>query len=124
MSFELEEEDAFEHTLLVVREVSMFKIPSRSTSGGYKCGQWLQSDRLEDPNSGDLFAACFMHPGQRENAVESVLDSSRYFVLQELRLVSNNKPNVMFQKVNNKIFGLQNDFNTFIWITTFTLKHD
>ncbi|KAM0029067.1 putative PH-like domain superfamily, NECAP, PHear domain-containing protein [Helianthus debilis subsp. tardiflorus] len=107
MSFELKEEDAFEHTLLVVREVSVFKIPPRSTSGGYKCGEWLQSDkiwscnnrcdiRLEDLNSGDLFAACFVHLGQRENAVESVLYSSRYFVLQELRLVSNNKPNVMF----------------------------
>ncbi|KAI3806080.1 hypothetical protein L1987_21972 [Smallanthus sonchifolius] len=100
MSFELEEEEAFEHTLLVVREVSVFKIPPRSTSGGYKCGEWLQSDkiwsgrlrvvsckdrceiRLEDPNSGDLFAACFVNPGQRENAVESVLDSSRYFVLK------------------------------------------
>lgn len=101
MSFELEEDDeSFEHTLLVVREVSVFKIPPRSTSGGYKCGEWLQSDkiwsgrlrvvscnnrceiRLEDPNSGDLFAACFVYPGQRENAVESVLDSSRYFVLK------------------------------------------
>ncbi|CAH1447269.1 unnamed protein product [Lactuca virosa] len=38
--------------------------------------------RLEDPNSGDLFAACFVYPGQRESAVESVLDSSRYFVLK------------------------------------------
>ncbi|XP_076901057.1 uncharacterized protein At1g03900-like [Bidens hawaiensis] len=100
MSIELDEEDAFEHTLLVVREVSVFKIPPRSTSGGYKCGEWLQSDkiwsgrlrvvsckdrcdiRLEDPNSGDLFAACFINPGQRENAVEPVLDSSRYFVLK------------------------------------------
>ncbi|KAK9067537.1 hypothetical protein SSX86_011648 [Deinandra increscens subsp. villosa] len=100
MSFELEEEESFEHTLLVVREVSVFKIPPRSTSGGYKCGEWLQSDkiwsgrlrvvsckdrceiRLEDPNSGDLFAACFVNPGQRESAVESVLDSSRYFVLK------------------------------------------
>ncbi|KAK2989473.1 hypothetical protein RJ640_019572, partial [Escallonia rubra] len=98
MSFE--DEESFEHTLLVVREVSVFKIPPRSTSGGYKCGEWLQSDkiwsgrlrvvscrdrceiRLEDPNSGDLFAACFVHPGQRESAVESVLDSSRYFVLR------------------------------------------
>ncbi|KAJ4967859.1 hypothetical protein NE237_014560 [Protea cynaroides] len=98
MSFE--EEESFEHTLLVVREVSVFKIPPRSTSGGYKCGEWLQSDkiwsgrlrvvsckerceiRLEDPHSGDLFAACFVHPGQRENSVETVLDSSRYFVLK------------------------------------------
>lgn len=99
MSFE-EEQESFEHTLLVVREVFVYKIPPRPTSGGYKCGEWLQSDkiwsgrlrvvscdtrceiRLEDPNSGELFAACFVHPGQREAAVESVLDSSRYFVLR------------------------------------------
>jgi hypothetical protein len=95
-----EEEEAFEHTLLVVREVSVYKIPPRTTSGGYKCGEWLQSDkiwsgrlrvvscgdrceiRLEDPATGDLFAACFVLPGQRESAVETVLDSSRYFVLR------------------------------------------
>ncbi|PHU22640.1 hypothetical protein BC332_07747 [Capsicum chinense] len=99
MSFE-EDEEAFEHTLLVVREVSVFKIPPRPTSGGYKCGEWLQSDkiwtgrlrvvscnerceiRLEDPNSAELFAACFVGPGQRESSVESVLDSSRYFVMK------------------------------------------
>ncbi|OIW01678.1 hypothetical protein TanjilG_19787 [Lupinus angustifolius] len=97
MSFE---EESFEHTLLVVREVSVYKIPPRTTSGGYKCAEWLQSDkiwsgrirvvsrndrceiRLEDPNSGDLFAACFVYPGQRDVAVEPVLDSSRYFVLK------------------------------------------
>ncbi|KAJ8558159.1 hypothetical protein K7X08_004925 [Anisodus acutangulus] len=100
MSFEEDEEESFEHTLLVVREVSVFKIPPRPTSGGYKCGEWLQSDkiwtgrirvvsckerceiRLEDPNSGELFAACYVGPGQRESSVESVLDSSRYFVLK------------------------------------------
>ncbi|XP_023511718.1 uncharacterized protein At1g03900-like isoform X2 [Cucurbita pepo subsp. pepo] len=99
MSFE-EDEETFEHTLLVVREVSVYKIPPRTTSGGCKCGEWLQSDkiwsgrlrvvsckdrceiRLEDPNSGELFAACFVNPGQRENSVEAVLDSSRYFVLK------------------------------------------
>uniref|UniRef100_A0A0D6R028 NECAP PHear domain-containing protein n=1 Tax=Araucaria cunninghamii TaxID=56994 RepID=A0A0D6R028_ARACU len=95
-----EEEEALEHTLLVVREVSVYKIPPRSTSGGYKCGEWLQSDkiwsgrlrvvsckdkceiRLEDSNTGELFAACYVYPGQRESSVESVLDSSRYFVLK------------------------------------------
>uniref|UniRef100_A0A1D1XFA9 Uncharacterized protein At1g03900 n=1 Tax=Anthurium amnicola TaxID=1678845 RepID=A0A1D1XFA9_9ARAE len=94
------EEEAVEHTLLVVREVAVYKIPPRSSSGGYKCGEWLQSDkiwsgrlrvvscrerceiRLEDPSSGDLFAACFVLPGQREGSVETVLDSSRYFVLK------------------------------------------
>ncbi|GAB4830542.1 hypothetical protein Ancab_020306 [Ancistrocladus abbreviatus] len=98
-SFE-EDENSFEHTLLVVREVSIYKIPPRTTSGGYKCGEWLQSDkiwtgrlrvvsakhrceiRLEDPNSGELFAACFVLPGQREQSVEPALDSSRYFVLK------------------------------------------
>ncbi|KAL3647724.1 hypothetical protein CASFOL_008692 [Castilleja foliolosa] len=100
MSYEEEGQETFEHTLLVVREVFVYKIPPRPTSGGYKCGEWLQSDRiwsgrlrvvscdtrceirLEDPNSGELFAACFVNPGQREVAVESVLDSSRYFVLR------------------------------------------
>ncbi|KAF3586989.1 hypothetical protein F2Q69_00025771 [Brassica cretica] len=95
-----EEEETFEHTLLVVREVSVYKIPPRTTSGGYKCGEWLQSDkiwsgrlrvvsckdrceiRLEDSSSGDLFAACFVDPARRENSVEPSLDSSRYFVLR------------------------------------------
>ncbi|KAK4363633.1 hypothetical protein RND71_018874 [Anisodus tanguticus] len=100
MSFEEDEEESFSHTLLVVREVNVFKIPPRSTSCGYKCGEWLQTDkiwsgrvrvvsckerceiRLEDPNSGELFAACYVAPGQRESSVEPVLDSSRYFVLK------------------------------------------
>ncbi|XP_021770160.1 uncharacterized protein At1g03900-like [Chenopodium quinoa] len=99
-SFDEFDDDSFEHTLLVVREVSVFKIPPRSTSGGYKCGEWLQSDkiwsgrlrvvscksraeiRLEDPISGDLFAACFVYPGLRDQSVEPALDSSRYFVLK------------------------------------------
>ena len=98
MSFD--EEESLEHTLLVVREVSVYKIPPRSTSGGYKCGDWLQSDkiwtgrlrvvsckdrceiRLEDANSAELFAACFIYPGQRESSVEPALDSSRFFVLK------------------------------------------
>ncbi|GAV87792.1 LOW QUALITY PROTEIN: DUF1681 domain-containing protein, partial [Cephalotus follicularis] len=94
-----EDEESMEHTLLVVLEVSVYKIPPRSTSGGYKCGESLQSDkiwsgrvqvvscgewefRLEDPNSGELFASCFMKLGQREAAVESVLDLSQYFMLK------------------------------------------
>ncbi|GAV80125.1 DUF1681 domain-containing protein, partial [Cephalotus follicularis] len=31
-----EDEESMEHTLLVVREVSVYKIPPQSTSGGYK----------------------------------------------------------------------------------------
>ncbi|GAV88096.1 DUF1681 domain-containing protein [Cephalotus follicularis] len=96
----LEDEESMEHTLLVVREESVYKIPPRSTSGGYKCGESLQSDkiqsgrvqvvscgerceiRLEDPNFGEQFTACFMKPGQCEAAVESVLRSCRYFMLR------------------------------------------
>ncbi|GAV84556.1 DUF1681 domain-containing protein [Cephalotus follicularis] len=66
----LEDEESMEHTLIVVRELSVYKIPPRSTSGGYKRGELLQSDKiwssriqvmscgerceisLEDPNSG------------------------------------------------------------------------
>eukprot|EP00252_Welwitschia_mirabilis_P026499 TRINITY_DN8714_c0_g1_i1.p1 TRINITY_DN8714_c0_g1~~TRINITY_DN8714_c0_g1_i1.p1 ORF type:complete len:293 (-),score=45.39 TRINITY_DN8714_c0_g1_i1:345-1223(-) len=95
-----EEEEALEQTLLVVREVSVYKIPPRTTAGSYKCGEWLQSDkiwsgrlrvvsvkerceiRLEDSNTGELFAACLVYPGRREQTVESVADSSRYFVLR------------------------------------------
>ncbi|KAE8709372.1 Detected protein of confused Function [Hibiscus syriacus] len=98
MSFD--DEESFERTLLVVREVTVYKILPRSTSGGYKCGEWLQSEsiwsgrlrvvsckdrceiRLEDPNTAELFAACFIYPGQRESSVEPALDSSRYFVLK------------------------------------------
>jgi adaptin ear-binding coat-associated protein 1/2 len=38
--------------------------------------------RLEDPNFGDLFAACFVFPCQCEGSVELVVDSSRYFLLK------------------------------------------
>lgn len=94
------DDEPLEHTLLVVREVSVYKIPPRGTSGGYKCGEWLQSDkiwtgrlrvislkdmcevRLEDSNTGELFAACPVLPGKRDVTVENVVDSSRYFVLR------------------------------------------
>jgi hypothetical protein len=45
------------------------------------CGDCCEI-RLEDPATGDLFAACFVLPGQRDSVVETVLDSSRYFVLR------------------------------------------
>lgn len=97
MSFD--DDESFEQTLLVVREVSVYKIPPRGTVG-YKCAEWLQSDkiwsgrlrilalkdkceiRLEDSNTGELFAGCHVLPGKREACVESVTDSSRYFVLR------------------------------------------
>ena len=94
------DDEPLEHTLLIVREVSVYKIAPRGSSGGYKCGEWLQSDkiwtgrlkvislndmcevRLEDSNTGELFAACPVIPGKRDVTVENVVDSSRYFVLR------------------------------------------
>lgn len=98
MSFE--EEEASVHTLLIVRKVYVFKIPPRSTSRSYKCGEWMQSDkiwttrlkvvsckdrceiRLQDSNTWELFVACYVYPSHRESSVESVVDSCCYFVLK------------------------------------------
>ena len=41
--------------------------------------------QLSDSVSGELFAACPVPFGQRDQAVEPVSDSSRYFVLRLVR---------------------------------------
>lgn len=73
----------------------MFKIPPRASNEGYRCSDWEQffiwkgrlrvvakgdelKIRLEDIATNDLFAECKV----TEGAVESVIDSSRYFVLR------------------------------------------
>jgi len=94
MSFD--DEDDFDHTLLVLKECFVYKIPPRNNLHGYKAADWdintfiwtgrctvsargeLCTIRLEDPETGDPFAVCSV----REGAVESVSDSSRYFVLK------------------------------------------
>ncbi|KAJ6928274.1 hypothetical protein NC652_012380 [Populus alba x Populus x berolinensis] len=99
MTYE-EDDESFEHTLLVVREVSrLIKFPLVLLQAAYKCEEWftIRQDlvrpdfesesckdrceiRLEDPNSVDLFAACFVNPGQRdEHGRVQSLDSSRIF---------------------------------------------
>ncbi|CAI7765938.1 unnamed protein product [Closterium sp. NIES-54] len=100
MSLDEGPDGPLEHTLLVVREVSVYKIPPRQSSGGYKCAEWLVGDkiwggrlrvvsvgdtceiRLEDSNTGELFATCHVAPGRRDASVEAATDSSRYFVLK------------------------------------------
>jgi hypothetical protein len=91
--------DDYERILLVKPEVFMYKIPPRTSNRAYRANEWdLEKPdwtgrlrivslgpkciiKLEDKNSGDLFAACpvDMYPSQ---AVEGVSDSSRYFVVR------------------------------------------
>eukprot|EP00897_Mesotaenium_endlicherianum_P010877 jgi/Mesen1/9818/ME000007S09874 len=96
----VEDEESCEHTLLLVRGVNVYKMAARSTSGGWKCAEWLVADkiwtgrlrvishkerceiRLEDSSTGELFATCPVALGKREASVETVTDSSRYFVLK------------------------------------------
>ncbi|XP_071839871.1 adaptin ear-binding coat-associated protein 2-like [Apostichopus japonicus] len=89
----------YERILLVKPEVHVFRIPPRTTNRGYRAADWkLDSPDwisrmkvmaigkkcficIEDKNSGELFAKAPIpsYPGE---AVESVLDSSRYFVIR------------------------------------------
>lgn len=91
--------DAYESVILVKPEVYVFNIPPRSTNRGYRAADWNLAEpswtgrmrliskgnevaiKLEDKNSGELFAKCPIdtYPGI---AIEAVSDSSRYFVLR------------------------------------------
>ena len=86
----------FERQLTCIPVVNVFKIPPLQQADGYRCTGWegnqLWTGRLrvlakgnfarvvlDDPNTGNVFAEC---PLNHPNAVERVLDSSRYFVLR------------------------------------------
>ncbi|XP_059807894.1 adaptin ear-binding coat-associated protein 2-like [Hypanus sabinus] len=91
-------ESEYESVLCVKPEVHVYRIPPRATNRGYRAADWKldQPDwtgrlritakgntayiKLEDKNSGELFAQSPVDqfPGI---AVESVIDSSRYFVI-------------------------------------------
>ncbi|KAF7727369.1 hypothetical protein EC973_007612 [Apophysomyces ossiformis] len=90
----------YESVLLIIRECFVYRIPPRTTARGYRAAEWGDlgsaylwkgrlriiskgstcSIRLEDNETGELFALCPYVAGS--NAVEAVLDSSRYFVLK------------------------------------------
>lgn len=89
----------YESVLLVKQEVFVYKIPPRQSNRGYRAADWNLGEptwtgrlrmvskgktlaiKLEDKTSGALFANCPVeaYPGV---AIESVSDSSRYFVLR------------------------------------------
>lgn len=91
--------DDYEETLLIINECFVYKIPPRSSAEGYRAKDWnietfiwsgrlvikAQGEmcviRLEDPNTGALFGLCPVNTTGPQ-AVEAVLDSSRYFVLR------------------------------------------
>jgi len=92
-------EEVVEQTLHMTREVKLYQIPPRSATG-HISGEWKLSDevfcgrlrviakgelvelRLEDPNTGNLFAMCPVPPDKKDAYVEAVSDSSRNFVIR------------------------------------------
>jgi hypothetical protein len=92
----MEADDGYERTLCQVREVFVFKIPTRSSAAGHRAADWPKDPALKaslkvaskgrvavitlvDPQNGSIFATC---PVTDETAVERTLDSGRYFVLR------------------------------------------
>ncbi|KAI8926162.1 hypothetical protein BC831DRAFT_243536 [Entophlyctis helioformis] len=88
----------YQSVLCVIKEVVVYRIPPRATARGYRASDWnvdqfLWKGRmrvmangdecalhLEDAVTGELFAKCpYALDG---SSVESVLDSSRYFVIK------------------------------------------
>jgi hypothetical protein len=39
-------EDEIEHTILVIRDASVYKIPPRARSGGFKSAEWKVADKI------------------------------------------------------------------------------
>ncbi|KAG0370187.1 hypothetical protein BC939DRAFT_508090 [Gamsiella multidivaricata] len=89
----------YESVLLVIRECYVYKVPPMVSSRGHRAADWGNVDaplwrgrlrviaqgkkcfiRLEDGQTGELFAVCPYE--ENKGCVESVTDSSRYFVLK------------------------------------------
>uniref|UniRef100_A0A0D9V2W3 NECAP PHear domain-containing protein n=1 Tax=Leersia perrieri TaxID=77586 RepID=A0A0D9V2W3_9ORYZ len=94
-----EPEAPLELVLFQVAECYVYLIPPRKTAASYRADEWNVNKwawegtlkviskgeeciiRLEDKNSGELYARAFLREGE-PHPVEPVIDSSRYFVLR------------------------------------------
>ncbi|XP_070615447.1 adaptin ear-binding coat-associated protein 2 isoform X2 [Erythrolamprus reginae] len=93
------EREDYESVLCVKPEVHVYRVPPRASNRGYRAAEWQLDQpawsgrmritargsvafiKLEDKNSGELFAQASMDQFP-SIAVESVTDSSRYFVIR------------------------------------------
>ncbi|KAL5793638.1 hypothetical protein ACOSP7_002232 [Xanthoceras sorbifolium] len=94
-----EESEALELVLFQVSECYVYLIPPRKTAASYRADEWNVNKwawegtlkvvgkgeeciiRLEDKSTGELYARAFLRNGE-VHPVETVIDSSRYFVLR------------------------------------------
>lgn len=112
----------FERQLCMVPHVNVFRIPALKQADGYRCTGWegnqcwagrirvlVKGNQprivLDDPNTGNIFAEA---PLNHENAIEPVLDSSRYFVIRVVNGARHAFIGVGFQERNDAFdFKLQ-----------------
>ncbi|CAA7402606.1 unnamed protein product [Spirodela intermedia] len=98
-SEEEEESEAIELVLFHVNECYVYLIPPRMSAASYRADEWNVNKwvwegslkvvsrgeeciiKLEDKNTGELYARAFLRKGE-PHPVEPVIDSSRYFVLR------------------------------------------
>ncbi|KAL8461126.1 hypothetical protein ACS0TY_032557 [Phlomoides rotata] len=96
---EEEEVEAVELVLFQVSECYVYMIPPRKSAASYRADEWDVNKwawegtlkviskgveciiRLEDKTTGELYARAFLRDGEL-HPVETVIDSSRYFVLR------------------------------------------
>ncbi|XP_042477667.1 uncharacterized protein LOC122059026 [Macadamia integrifolia] len=94
-----EETEAIELLLFQVPECYVYLIPPRKSAASYRADEWNVNKwvwegtlkviskgeeciiRLEDKTTGELYACAFLRNGE-PHPVETVIDSSRYFVLR------------------------------------------
>ena len=89
-----------EHTLATLPLAHVYKLPPRTSAGGWHCQDWPKENhifsgrvlitalreqctiKLMDKDNGSLFAQCPLDNDNPQLSVEPVTDSSRYFVLR------------------------------------------